>query len=72
MDISEIDARILKYLAAQDWPVTSEMVAKHARCSWNTAQVHLYRLVSLGMVRGKKVGRQNQWAITSQGRGALS
>lgn len=71
-DVTDLDSRILRYLAAQDWPVTSEMVSKHAKCSWNTAQVHLYRLVSLGLVKGKKVGRQNQWIVTAQGRAALS
>jgi hypothetical protein len=28
----------VKYLARQDWPVTTEMVAKEIGVSWNTAQ----------------------------------
>jgi hypothetical protein len=29
----------------------------------NTAQMHLYKLVAEGSVKGKRVGRQNQWVI---------
>lgn len=66
--MNQIDERILKYLANQDWPVTTEMVAEAVKVAWNTARVHLYKLVSLGFVRGKKVGRQNQWMITEKGK----
>lgn len=31
--------------------------------SWNTAHVHLFKLMAEGYVKGKKVGRQNQWAL---------
>jgi predicted ArsR family transcriptional regulator len=62
-----IDERILNHLAEEDWPVTTEMVAKKLQLSWNTAQIHLYALAAQGLVRGKKVGRQNQWAITRKG-----
>ena len=31
------------------------MVAKRLRISWNTAQVHLYKLVALGLAKGKKL-----------------
>ena len=58
-----IDNKILKYLKGEDWPVTTEMVAKHLGVSWNTAQVHLYKLKADGLVKGKRVGRQNQWII---------
>jgi len=34
----------------------------------NTAQIHLYKLMAEGLVKGKKVGRQNQWMITEKGR----
>jgi predicted ArsR family transcriptional regulator len=64
----EISRRILSYLAKQDWPVTTEMVAKELGISWNTAQLHLYKLVTEGFVKGKRVGRQNQWIITERGK----
>ena len=54
---------IVKYLKSQDWPVTTEMVAKATKTSWNTAQTHLWKLVSEGKVKGKRVGRQNQWVL---------
>lgn len=62
----KIDGRILAYLARQDWPVTTEMVAKELQISWNTAQLHLYKLLSKGLVNGKRVGRQNQWIISEK------
>ncbi|MEM3616463.1 MAG: FaeA/PapI family transcriptional regulator [Candidatus Bathyarchaeia archaeon] len=63
-----IDQKILEYLAKQDWPVTTEMVAKELRVSWNTAQLHLYKLMADGMVKGRRVGRQNQWIINREKR----
>ncbi|MEM3356766.1 MAG: helix-turn-helix domain-containing protein [Candidatus Bathyarchaeia archaeon] len=63
-----IDQRILEYLAGQDWPVTTEMVAKELGVSWNTAQLHLYKLMAAGMVKGRRVGRQNQWIINREKR----
>ena len=57
----DIDRTILKYIDDSDWPVTTEMVAKGAGVSWNTAQIHLYKLQSEGKIKGKRVGRQNQW-----------
>ena len=57
----DIDKMILKYIDDSDWPVTTEMVAKGAGVSWNTAQIHLYKLQSEGKIKGKRVGRQNQW-----------
>jgi len=59
----KIDEAILRYLEKQDWPVTTEMIAKALKVSWNTAQVHLYKLTSEGKVKGKRVGRQNQWIL---------
>jgi predicted transcriptional regulator len=44
------------------------MVAKELEISWNTAQLHLHELLSDGLVRGKRVGRQNQWMLTDEGR----
>ena len=60
----EIDKIILKYIEKSDWPVTTEMVAKGAGVTWNTAQIHLYKLQSEGKIKGKRVGRQNQWMRT--------
>jgi predicted transcriptional regulator len=69
--MKEIGVSILRYLLEEDWPVTTEMVAKEMGIAWNTAQVHLWKLVSEGLVRGKKVGRQNQWMITDKGKEVL-
>ena len=62
----DIDERILEFLSKQDWPVTSEAVARAVHLSWNTAQLHLWKLVSEGKVRGKRVGRQNQWILAKR------
>jgi len=66
--MDEIETKILKFLIEEDWPVTTEMVAKEVGIAWNTAQVHLWKLVSQGLVKGKRVGRQNQWMATDQGK----
>ncbi|KAF5436706.1 putative transcriptional regulator, ArsR family [Candidatus Methanophagaceae archaeon] len=63
-----IETKILKFLIEEDWPVTTEMVAKEVGIAWNTAQVHLWKLVSQGLVKGKRVGRQNQGMATDQGK----
>ncbi|MCP8313900.1 MAG: winged helix-turn-helix transcriptional regulator [archaeon] len=60
--------KILNYLIKQDWPVTTEMIAKELSISWNTAQIHLYKLMAEGLIKGKRVGRQNQWMITEKGK----
>ena len=60
----EIDKMILRYIEKSDWPVTTEMVANGVNVSWNTAQIHLYKLQSEGKIKGKRVGRQNQWMRT--------
>jgi predicted transcriptional regulator len=72
MMMNQIDQRILNYLSAEDWPVTTEMVARELKLSWNTGQIHLYALTARGLVRGKKVGRQNQWMITRKGKTELT
>jgi len=69
--MNPIDERILRFLSEQDWPVTTEMVAKELKLSWNTAQIHLYSLTARELVKGKKVGRQNQWMITRKGKSEL-
>ena len=65
--MDKIEIKILKYLMEEDWPVTTEMVAKGVGIAWNTAQIHLWKLVSEGLAKGKKVGRQNQWIATDEG-----
>ena len=57
----EIDKNILNYIEKSDWPVTTDMVADGVGVSWNTAQIHLYKLQAEGKIKGKRVGRQNQW-----------
>jgi len=49
-----MDKEILRYLARQDWPVTIDMV--DFGVSWNTAQIHLYKLMTEGRVKGRRVG----------------
>jgi predicted ArsR family transcriptional regulator len=62
------DKQIVAYLNKEDWPVTTEMVAKEVGISWNTAQLHLFKLQADGFLRGKRVGRQNQWMLTDKGK----
>ncbi len=63
MDLTTRDARktILAFLEKQDWPVTTETVATELEVSWNTAQIHLLKLVTESKVKFKRVGRQNQF-----------
>ncbi len=63
MPEESIRNRILAFLEKQDWPVTTETVADEFKVSWNTAQVHLLKLLAEGVIRYKKVGRQNQYWI---------
>ena len=60
----DIPGKILELLNRADWPTTTEEVAKQLNLSWNTAQVHLLKLVTEGKVKFRKVGRQNQfWLV---------
>lgn len=63
--LDEIDKKILKFIGKSDWPVTTEMVANGADVSWNTAQIHLYKMQAMKKIKGKRVGRQNQWMRTN-------
>lgn len=56
-----IQKKILEYLKAQEWPSTTEDIAKGCDISWNTAELHLTKLQMLEKVKFRKVGRQNQW-----------
>jgi predicted transcriptional regulator len=44
------------------------MIAKELNISWNTVQVRLYKLMAEGLIKGKRVGRQNQWMVTEKGK----
>lgn len=66
MPSKRIDERITAFLSTQDWPVTTEMIAQALSISWNTAQLHLYKLQVEDTVKGKRVGRQNQWVLKKQ------
>jgi len=64
MTKKDIPNKIVELLRKQDWPTTTEEVAKQLNLSWNTAQVHLLKLVTEGKVKFRKVGRQNQfWLV---------
>jgi len=58
---SEISEKIVGFLKKQDWPATTEDIAAAAKVSWQTAQIHLFKLQVEGKVKYRKVGRQNQW-----------
>jgi len=57
----EITNKIIDFLKKQEWPVTTEEVANNVGISWQTAQIHLFKLQAEGKVKYRKVGRQNQW-----------
>jgi len=68
----EIPKKILEYLKEQEWPSTSEDVARGAGVSWNTAELHLTKLQMQGKVKFRKVGRQNQWWINKSYKSNMS
>jgi len=57
----DIKKEIVEFLSKQEWPATSEDIAKGVGISWNTAQVQLLKLQTESKVKFRKVGRQNQW-----------
>lgn len=57
----DLKKEIIDFLSKQEWPATSEDIAKGVGISWNTAQVQLLKLQTEGKVKFRKVGRQNQW-----------
>ena len=61
MDRKEIPKKIIEYMKTLEWPSTTEDIAKAVGVSWNTAQVHLFRLSHEGKIKFRRVGRQNQW-----------
>jgi predicted ArsR family transcriptional regulator len=44
-----------------EWPSTTEDIAGAVCVSWQTAQIHLFKLQAEGRIKYRKVGRQNQW-----------
>lgn len=56
--------KIINLLRKADWPSTTEDIATEVKVSWNTAQVHLLKMLHEGIVKYKKVGRQNQFWLT--------
>jgi predicted ArsR family transcriptional regulator len=66
MPRKDVAKEIIVFLKKQDWPVTTENVMKGINVSWNTAQVHLLKLVATRRVRYKKVGRQNQFWLSGK------
>ncbi len=61
-----IDEAILAYLKGIPFSATTEMVGKSLKIAWYTAQMHLFKLKEEGKVRYFKIGRQNQWILTSR------
>lgn len=59
--VTDVSERIIEFLKKQGWPSTTGDIAKGVKISWQTAQIHLYKLMSEGKVKYRKVGRQNQW-----------
>jgi predicted ArsR family transcriptional regulator len=58
---NEIDEEILKHMESLEWPSTTEDIADTIKISWQTAQIHLFKLQSERKIKYRKVGRQNQW-----------
>jgi len=57
----ETPKKIIEFLKKQEWPSTTEEIAKAVNVNWHIAQIHLLKLQTKGKVKYRKVGRQNQW-----------
>jgi len=62
----QVDEKILEYLKKIEFSATTEMVAKALGIGWYTAQMHLQKLKDEGKVKYFKIGRQNQWILSSK------
>jgi predicted ArsR family transcriptional regulator len=62
----EIDKKILAHMAQLEWPSTTEDIADAIKISWQTAQIHLFKLQAEGKLKYRKVGRQNQWWLNAK------
>ena len=62
----EIDKKILEYLKRIPFSSTTEMVGKELNIAWYTAQMHLQKLKDEGKIKYFKIGRQNQWILSTR------
>lgn len=62
----EIDKKILEYLEKIPFSATTEMVAKAIGVAWYSAQMHLIKLEKEGKIKFFRIGRQNQWILSSK------
>jgi len=62
----KIDDAILNYLKKIPFSATTEMVSKALNIAWYTAQMHLFKLKEEDKVKYFKIGRQNQWILSSR------
>lgn len=62
----EIDKKILEYLKSIPFSATTEMIAKAIGVAWYSAQMHLHKLEKEGKVKFFRIGRQNQWILSSK------
>ncbi len=62
----EIDKKIIKYLETIPFSATTEMIAKAIGVAWYSAQMHLHKLEKEGKVKFFRIGRQNQWILSSK------
>ena len=60
---AEVREDIVKYLKKQTFPRTTGKIADAVRINWDSADNHLNKLKSEGIVYHEKVGRQNQWCL---------
>jgi hypothetical protein len=58
--LNKLEKRIIKYLANTNPPVTTEMIAKEMKISWNAAQIHLFTLMTLGLTLYEEIEQQDQ------------
>lgn len=63
---SDIDKKILEYLAKLPLTATTEMVAKELSIAWYTAAMHLNKLRDEGKITLFRIGRQNQWILSER------
>jgi predicted transcriptional regulator len=62
----DIDKKILEYLSTLPLTATTEMVAKSLGIAWYTAQMHLTKLKDEEKIKLYRIGRQNQWILSSR------
>ena len=61
-----IDKKILAYMAKISFSATTEMVAKELHVAWYTASQHLIKLERGGKIKYFRIGRQNQYILSSR------